>query len=66
VLPSERKAVTIYPKIFDGYVAAYQLAPDIFIASQEGRRTVHDTGYWPVAARDISGERERVFCQGSR
>ncbi|HEV2380415.1 MAG TPA: serine hydrolase [Terriglobia bacterium] len=31
VLPSERKQVHIGPKIFDGYVGSYQLAPDFIL-----------------------------------
>jgi CubicO group peptidase (beta-lactamase class C family) len=37
VLPSERKAVHIDPKIFDGYVGSYQLAPGFSITiTREG------------------------------
>jgi CubicO group peptidase (beta-lactamase class C family) len=39
VLPSERKAVHVDPKIFDGYVGTYQLAPDFSITiTREGDR----------------------------
>jgi CubicO group peptidase (beta-lactamase class C family) len=37
VLPSERKAVPVDPKIFDGYVGDYQLAPKFLISiTREG------------------------------
>ena len=39
VLISERKVVKIDPKIFDGYVGSYQLAPDFILkVSREGDR----------------------------
>jgi CubicO group peptidase (beta-lactamase class C family) len=37
ILPSERKVVTVDPKLFDGYAGRYELAPDfILTVSREG------------------------------
>jgi CubicO group peptidase (beta-lactamase class C family) len=60
VLTSERKAVTIDPKIFDGYVGAYQLAPDFFFTvGKDGERfTILGTGQRQV---EIFPENEKEF-----
>ena len=60
VLTSERKAVTIDPKIFDGYVGAYQLAPDFFITvgKDAERFTTQGTGQRQV---EIFPENEKEF-----
>lgn len=60
VLTSERKAVTIDPKIFDRYVGAYQLAPDFFITvgKDAERFTTQATGQGQV---EIFPESEKDF-----
>lgn len=60
MLTSERKAVTIDPKVFDGYVGAYQLAPDFFITvGKDGERfTTQATGQRQV---EIFPENEKEF-----
>jgi hypothetical protein len=49
-LPSERKEVSVAPKIFDGYVGSYQLAPNFVLAvRRDGDHFITQaTGQGPV------------------
>jgi hypothetical protein len=49
-LPSEHKEVSIDPKLFDGYIGSYQLAPDFVLAvRRDGDHFIAQaTGQGPV------------------
>jgi hypothetical protein len=46
LLPSERKEITVSPKIMEGYVGTYQLGPNYALMfSMEGNQLIVQTGY---------------------
>jgi CubicO group peptidase (beta-lactamase class C family) len=59
VLPSERKEVTVDPKVLDGYVGNYELAPKfILTVTREGARLVTQATGQPKVPIFAEGERD--------
>ena len=62
--PKERKEIAVDPKLFDGYLGRYRLAPNfILTVTREGNRLfAQATGQGKI--RNLSGGRAGLFLQG--